>query len=91
MSLKAGGRAYSTVFKANVDVVRVFAKTATVRVWGGRGGNTLMTMRGQSLDTLVSSCTCSRRLQDTGLGVHSGECPALNESWERGLAKEESQ
>ena len=42
MILRAGSRAYSTVFQANVDVARVFAKTATVRVWGGRNGETLI-------------------------------------------------
>lgn len=78
----AGRRAYSLVFMKNVDVVRVFAQTATVRTWGGPNGDVLMTMRGQSLDTLVSACTCSRRLRETGLGVHSGDCPALNESWD---------
>jgi len=79
--ISAGKRAYSTVFMKNVDVIRVFAKTATVRTWGGPRGDVLMTMRGQRLDTLVSPCTCSKRLQETGLGVHSGDCPALNESW----------
>jgi hypothetical protein len=37
MMISAGKRAYSTVFMQNVDVARVFAKTATVRVWGGHG------------------------------------------------------
>jgi len=91
MTLQAGKRAYSTVFQTNVDVMRVFTKTATVRVWGGRNGETMLTMRGQSLDTLVHACTCSKRLQDTALGVHSGDCPALNESWKRGLEGENKQ
>lgn len=83
MAITAGSRAYSTVFMKNVDVVRVYRKTATVHVWGGRRGEDLMTMRGQALDTLVRACTCSARLQDLAQGTHSGDCPALSDSWER--------
>ena len=79
----AGDRAYSTILRANVDLVRIYSQTATIRVWGGRNGDTRLTMRGQKLAQLVSACTCSVRLQDTGLGVHSGDCPALSESWSR--------
>jgi hypothetical protein len=33
------------------------------------------------------SCTCSKRLRDAAPGVHSGDCPFLNESWKRVLRK----
>lgn len=78
---KAGTRAFSTTFSKNVDVVRVYKATATIRTWGGPRGDVLMTMRGQSLDTLCSACTCSKRLQESGLGVHSGDCPVLSDTW----------
>jgi hypothetical protein len=35
-------------------------------------------------------CTCSRSLRESAPGVHSGDCPALNESWKRGLAEEQA-
>ncbi|RAV18806.1 hypothetical protein [Paenibacillus contaminans] len=53
MEVKAGMHVWSTVFECNVDVVRVFKNTATIRTWGGwlMAGKT-MTFRGQAIDTL---------------------------------------
>ncbi|ALS22269.1 hypothetical protein [Paenibacillus naphthalenovorans] len=45
---------YSTIFKQNVEVIRVYKDTVTIRVTaGGLREGELMTFRGQRKDTLL--------------------------------------
>lgn len=53
MKVEAGMTVWSNVFGCNVDVVRVYKETATVRTWGGGlRSDKPMTFRGQRLDSL---------------------------------------
>jgi len=53
MDIKANMVAWSTVFGCNVEVVRVYKSTATIRLSGsGLMDGKLMTFRGQRLDSL---------------------------------------
>lgn len=51
--IKAGMLMWSSVFEKNVEIVRVYKDTATIRVSvGGIKSGELMTFRGQQFDTL---------------------------------------
>jgi len=53
VEVKPGMTVWSDVLGANVEVLRVYKSTATVRVWGrGLAEGKLMTFRGQRLDSL---------------------------------------
>lgn len=62
--VEAGKMAWSTTFRCNVDVVRVYRSTATVRVWGdGLLVGRLLTFRGQRLSTLGPRRRIARDLE----------------------------
>lgn len=52
MDVNPGMTVWSTVFNCNVEVMRVYKSTATVKAWGGglKAGKQ-MTFRGQPLDS----------------------------------------
>lgn len=53
MEIKPGMSVWSNVFECNVEVIRVYKNTATIRAWGeGIMSGKLMTFRGQPLDSL---------------------------------------
>lgn len=52
MEVKVGMVVFSTVLYCNVDVIRVYKRTATVKAWGGGlKADKQLTFRGQSLDS----------------------------------------
>lgn len=50
---KSNYRAWSSIHKQNVDVLRVYKRTATIRVcMGGLRNGEMLTIRGERIDTL---------------------------------------
>lgn len=72
--LTPGQRAWSTVFSCNVDVIRVYRRTATVRCWGrGLMEGKLITFRGQRLSSLEPARRIARDAEGHLVFSASGE------------------